>query len=178
MSKIIILRGNAGSGKSSVAQDLQARLEPRPLLIEHDHFRRHILKERETPDILNDKLILHTIEFALKHNKDVIFEGILPLQHSHQKYRELLAAILAINSKNTYIYWFDIPFQETVKRHSMRTKALEFGEEKLKQWYKDDDRSHMKGEIIIKANMNLERIVQLIADQAGLKLVGRRVSNS
>lgn len=112
--------------------------------------------------------MFRTIQFALSHDRDVILEGILPIDHSHRKYKLLLDRILKINPHDTYIYWFDIPYEETVKRHASRPKADEFGEDKLRQWYKDDDRTHYPDEVIIDSKSSLEATVRLIIAQAGL----------
>jgi len=39
MSKLIILRGNSGSGKTSVAKALQQKFGPNTMLISHDMIR-------------------------------------------------------------------------------------------------------------------------------------------
>ena len=43
MSKLIILRGNSGSGKTSVAKALQDKLGPNTMLLSHDMIRMQIL---------------------------------------------------------------------------------------------------------------------------------------
>ncbi|WP_209305059.1 MULTISPECIES: hypothetical protein [unclassified Granulicatella] len=38
-----------------------------------------------------------------------------------------------------YAYYFDLPFNETLKRHETREKAKEFGVEVLKCWWIEKD---------------------------------------
>lgn len=46
MPKLIILRGNSGSGKTTVAKELQKRFDRNTMLISQDVVRRDMLKEK------------------------------------------------------------------------------------------------------------------------------------
>lgn len=46
MPKLIILRGNSGSGKTTVAKELQKRFGRNTMLISQDVVRRDMLKEK------------------------------------------------------------------------------------------------------------------------------------
>lgn len=51
MPKLIILRGNSGSGKTTVAKELQKRFGRNTMLISQDAVRRDMLKEKSiTPE--------------------------------------------------------------------------------------------------------------------------------
>ncbi|MCI9433104.1 MAG: AAA family ATPase, partial [Oscillospiraceae bacterium] len=50
MSKLIILRGNSGSGKSSAAKALQRELGRNTLMISQDTVRREMLWARDGED--------------------------------------------------------------------------------------------------------------------------------
>lgn len=51
MPKLIILRGNSGSGKTTVAKELQKRFGRNTMLISQDVVRRDMLKEKSiTPE--------------------------------------------------------------------------------------------------------------------------------
>lgn len=160
MAKIIILRGNSGSGKSTVAQAIQERLIPHPVLIEHDHFRRKILKEHEGPDIINDELVFRTVQFALENDRDVIIEGIMWIT----RYKKLFDKILKIHPNQNYFYYFDIPFKETLRRHATK-KNVDFGENEMRLWFKENNASGYPGEIIIpETNSFNETVSQIIAE--------------
>ena len=47
--KLIVLRGNSGSGKTSVARDLQEHYGRNTLLISQDMVRREMLKAKDGP---------------------------------------------------------------------------------------------------------------------------------
>ena len=164
MPKILILRGNSGSGKSSVARAIQDKVNPAPILIEHDHFRRKILKESEGPNSINAGLIYRTVEYALENNRDVIIEGIMRMKY----YEPLFEKLKQLNPHQTYFYYFDISFDETVRRHA--TKAgVDFGEAELRQWFKADDYSHSDNEILIPETNTLEATITAIIKQTGLR---------
>jgi len=157
MAKIIILRGNSGSGKSTVALAIQEQLVPHPVLIEHDHFRRKILKEHEGPDIINDELIFRTVQFALENNRDVIIEGIMWIE----RYKKLFDRILEIHPSENYFYYFDIPFEETLRRHATK-KNTDFGENEMRLWFKENNESGYPGEVIIPATNSFDDTVSQI----------------
>ena len=160
---MIVLRGNSGSGKSCVARAIQEKIAPHPVLIEHDQFRRKILKEHEGPDIINDQLILQTVQFALAHNRDVIIEGIMRVEY----YKKLFDEIIDIHPNENYFYYFDIPFEETLRRHSTKNN-IDFGEEEMKQWFKENDILGYPCETIINANNSLDDSVKQIISETKL----------
>ena len=62
MCKLIILRGNSGSGKTTVARELQKKIGSNTLLISQDVIRREMLMVKDGPDtralpMLKDLLI-------------------------------------------------------------------------------------------------------------------------
>src|SRR5882724_7078759 len=105
--KLIILRGNSGSGKSAVAKKMREVSTRKIALVEQDVIRRGILKEKEAADGHNIALIAQIVEFALNRGYDVILEGIL----SFQRYGDMLQKLRDL-SFETHVYYFDISFEE------------------------------------------------------------------
>lgn len=66
--------------------------------------------------------------------------------------------------ENIYAYYFDIPFEETVKRHQTRAESEEFGEEALRRWWREKDYSDVLVEKAITAERDQDGIVQEIYD--------------
>lgn len=163
MAKLIIIRGNSGSGKSSVAREIQSKVTPHPVLIEHDHFRRVILKESEGPESINGELIYLTIAYALKHNRDVILEGIMRMEY----YKDIFERLLTLSSTDTYFYYFDISFDETLKRHATKTN-VSFGEEEMREWFRNNDHSGFANEIVIPESNTFDETVSQIISQTKL----------
>lgn len=159
---LIVLRGNSGSGKSTVAKMLrEALLEKEPgskiAVVEQDYLRRIVLKEKESEGVNNIDLIYATVSFALDRGYIVILEGIL---YSH-RYIKMIEKIKAINS-NSYFFYLDIPLEETFKRHKSKSNSKDFGETEMRNWYKEKDILGFADEIIIKKELNCDEIVNKI----------------
>ena len=60
------------------------------------------------------------------------------------------------------ITYFNIPFEETVRRHQTRSKSQEFGEEHMRQWWREKDFSSVLEEEIISCEMDAECIIEKI----------------
>lgn len=157
-AKLIILRGNSGSGKSTVAKRLrEGANSTKVALVEQDYLRRIILKEKEASNGDNIALIEQTVLFALSRGYDVILEGILLFP----KY-EIMLKGLVNRCTNSFIYYFDVSFAETLERHKSKPNSHEFGEKEMREWYKSDQSGHIKDEIIIPEMFTLEESVSKI----------------
>ena len=66
---------------------------------------------------------------ALNDGYDVILEGIL----SVKSYSKVLEEIFEAHPDNNFMYYFDISFEETLRRHATRktTRGSGFGEEDI-----------------------------------------------
>src|SRR6266511_1133591 len=84
-SQLIVIRGNSGSGKSTIAHEL----------------RRIVLWEHDKPGGLAPALIAHTVRFALDNGFDVILEGIL---HT-ARYRDVVASLWRAHRGRTSFFW-------------------------------------------------------------------------
>lgn len=165
MKKLIIIRGNSGSGKSTIAKSIREKAErnEKIAIIEQDYFRRFILKEKEQESENNIELIKMNVLFAFKKGYDVILEGIL----FSERYKNMLEELIGKFDKN-YIYYLDIPFEETIKRHKTKYNAHEFGEKEMRGWYKEKDILNLPGEKIINKDFSENRIVERILNDAEL----------
>ena len=81
MSNLVILRGNYGSGKTTVARGLQKKLGHGTMLISQDVVRREMLyvKDGEKPKV--SELLFQLAVYGKEHCDVVILEGILNLKN-------------------------------------------------------------------------------------------------
>jgi len=163
--RLIVVRGNSGSGKSSVARLLQHRHGRGCALVEQDHFRRKVLRERDKPGGLVAAYLQHNVAFLLDHGYHVILEGIL----HRAKYGPMLAELRAARPEHTHFFYLDVTFDESLRRHATRPQAAEFTPEDMRGWYLADDVLDLPGEFVVPPTSSAEDTVALIA---GLPLTG------
>lgn len=160
--KLIILRGNAGSGKSTVAAQLRASATRPTAVIEQDYYRHQLLSPwDEKASSLRSQLMVRDVRFLLAEGCTVIVEGVLPSKWFRAVYEE-------IGAKDSYVYYFDIPFEETVRRHASRGKVVDFGEEVLRSWWQENDVLGVAGERRIDQESSIDDTVGVIRRVAGL----------
>lgn len=158
MSKLIILRGNSGSGKSSVAKELQRQVGRNTLVLPQDTVRREMLWVKDGYDTSAIPLLISLLQYGHKNNEVVILEGIL-----HSKwYRPLFEEAVKLFGTNIYAYYYDLPFEETLKRHETKEKRFEFGEKEMRQWWNEKDYIGFIPEKTISKELSLEAVVNMI----------------
>jgi hypothetical protein len=162
--RLIVLRGNSGAGKSSVAAGIRDRYGRGIALLGQDNLRRSILRERDVPGAANIGLLDVVARFALGHGFHVIVEGILHAAH----YGPVLEGLHRDYQSVACFYYLDVPFEETLRRHAGRPQAAEFGEVDMRSWYRERDLMPGGIEQIIPAASSLEDTVRLVMGDAGL----------
>lgn len=160
-SKLIIIRGNSGSGKTTIAENLQSHLGPGTLVISQDVIRRDMLKVADREGNLSIDLIRQIAEYGKDKCEFVIVEGIL----DKGRYGDMLRGLIRFYNKHVAIFYFDLPFEETVKRHLNRPKKLEFGEDSLRAWWMPRDFLEEDNEIILTSEMTQEEVLEKILSQ-------------
>jgi adenylate kinase family enzyme len=158
-SKLIVIRGNSGSGKGTVAKGIREVSDRKIALVEQDYLRRFVLKEKEKDGGNNIDLIFQTVTFALSREYDVILEGILNFSRYGQMLRNLEASC-----PDNHFYYLDISLEESLKRHATKPNAHEFGEKEMTDWYKPLDLTGFPNEIIIPETSSTLETVQFICE--------------
>lgn len=157
-TKLIILRGNSGSGKSTTAKALQKKFGHGTMMISQDMVRREILWVKERLGTRAIPLFLDLIKYGKQNCEVVILEGIF----NAKCYKDLFETLKIEFENRIYAYYFDVPFEETLIRHSQRHLSQEFGEDKMRSWWKEKDYLDMISEKNITKELSLEQIVDLI----------------
>ncbi|MGE7837076.1 kinase [Viridibacillus arvi] len=160
-SKLIIIRGNSGSGKTTTAKSLQSHLGHGTLLVSQDAVRREMLKVHDREGNLSIDLIRQIAEYGKDKCEFVIVEGIL----YKNRYGEMLNNLIQFYDQKTFTYYFDLPFEETVKRHNSSSKKMEFGEDSLRAWWNPQDYLGVDGEMRLTYDRSQKDVVKLILNQ-------------
>lgn len=158
MAKLIILRGNSGSGKTTIAKELQKSFGRNTMLISQDVVRRDILRVKDGENTEALPLMKELLTYGRNHCEIVILEGIMYADW----YKPLFE--LAVQLYGTYIfaYYFDLPFEETLKRHQTKPNCNEFGEEAMRRWWRDKDFSDVLSERVITSEKGIQSIIDEI----------------
>jgi predicted kinase len=163
-TRLVVLRGNSGSGKSCIATEIRARYGRGIALVGQDNLRRTVLRERDVPGGANIGLIDAVARYALGHGFHVIIDGIL----SAARYGSMLEALYRDYQGVSRFYYLDVPLGETLRRHASRPQATEFGEAEMRSWYRERDLLPGGIEQVIPAASSMEETVRLVMHEAGL----------
>lgn len=155
-----MIRGNSGAGKSTVARQLRLRIGRGCALVEQDYLRRVLLREHDgVPDPIAPELIGLNARFALSRGYHVIVEGIL----DRPRYGAMLAELIRDHDGAAYVYYLDVSFDESVRRHATRPQATEFTAEQMRAWYRERDLLGVPGERVIPETAGPVAVLELMA---------------
>lgn len=163
-SKLIILRGNSGSGKTTIAKALQQKLGENTLLISQDVIRRDMLKAKDGYGTKALPLLLSLAKYGKENCPVVILEGIL----NSKWYEHLFTELVTLFENKIHAYYFDIPFEETLKRHKTKDKSKEFGEEEMRSWWNEKDYLKCINETSLYSTLTEENILNMIYTDIGI----------
>ncbi|MFJ3205756.1 AAA family ATPase [Streptomyces sp. NPDC086989] len=166
-TRLIVLRGNSASGKSSVASGLREKVGRNLAFVAQDNLRRIVLRERDRPGGANIGLIDLTARYALDHGFHVVVEGILYAD----RYGTMLQDLVRAHQGVTRCYYLHVPFEETVLRHATKPDAeylAHVNEGHLRDWYREKDLLPNSLETVIDAASTLDDTVQQILSESGL----------
>ncbi|HVS58274.1 MAG TPA: AAA family ATPase [Candidatus Saccharimonadales bacterium] len=164
MAKLIILRGPSGAGKSTVAKALHTESKRKMALIEQDYYKEVMFNDKKSSVAVRHEMIINDVLLALRHGFDVILDGIFSLP-SHQSTFDTL---LAEHPTENYLFYFDISFEETVRRHQTRWQKDRFNEADMRQWYRLGEATGHPAEHIIRESSTLDETVAFIRKSTGL----------
>lgn len=163
-TRLVVLRGNSASGKSSIAAGLRERFGRGLALVEQDNLRRVVLREHDRPGGANIGLIDTVARYALDAGYHVVLEGILYAD----RYGPMIRRLAMDHRGPTHHYYLDIAFDETLRRHATKPLADELGEPELRSWYRPRDVLPGGVESVIGADSSLTRTIDRIMTETGL----------
>lgn len=155
MPKLIIVRGNSGSGKTSLAKALQKKFGRNTMLISQDMVRIQMLNAKDVQAL---PLLIKLLQYGRQNSEIIILEGILDSEY----YTPLFQTALEEYGSNIFAFYYDLPFEETLLRHNTKPNKAEFGEQDMRRWWKEKDYIGIIPEKIITKDMSLEDTVELL----------------
>lgn len=160
---LVVLRGNAASGKTTLAAELQRAMGPATANVGQDHLRRVVLREHEVAGGDNIGLIDQTVRHCLGLGYHVVLEGMLRSAH----YGAMLGSLVADHAGPTHVLYLDVALDETLRRHATREMAAHVSPERLRGWYLDDDRLGLPGEVVLDGRRPLEETLAAVLELVG-----------
>ncbi|KIS09873.1 putative kinase [Streptococcus equi subsp. zooepidemicus] len=127
-------------------------------MLSQDQLRRDMLHARDGFDTPTISLILNLLDYGQQHCDYIILEGILRADW----YQSVWEKITELFPDRYHAYYYDLPFEETLYRHSTRAKSSEFGEAELRRWWNHKDYLSQLTEQTITANLSLEEALEYI----------------
>lgn len=155
--KLLIIRGNSGSGKTTIAQAVRARWDGKVMFLQQDVLRRDILKVEDKAGNPVIGLIEQLVAYGKQQGYDIIIEGIF----ANAKYGELLRR-LVVEFEESHVYYLDVPFEETLRRHNNRAVSSEFGEKEMREWWLEKDYLNIPSEKVIDHGLSEQAIIERI----------------
>ncbi|XIG72392.1 kinase (plasmid) [Streptomyces sp. SGAir0957] len=163
-TRLVIVRGNSGSGKSSVAAGMRERFGHGLALVSQDNLRCVVLCENDRPGAANIGLIDVVARYALTAGYHAVIEGVLYAEH----YSDILAQLRADHRGVSHGYYLDMPFAETLARHATKPGLAHISEAQLRSWYREHDLLPRAMETVIGADSTLAETIDRIMRDTGL----------
>ncbi len=169
---IVLIHGNAGVGKSTVARQLHGHFD-HSIVLEVDRFRYHVIDERVESDQIDlcDQQVISTADAFLEDAYDtVIIEGVYPSQNH---LRNVCTRLHHIDPE-LYVYRLACSLSENIKRDQERDDELTVGK-KVEEVYESFvrlDPSEEVGCVVETTELSPEETVQNI-EQLLEKQVGK-----
>jgi gluconate kinase len=163
---LVIIRGNSGSGKSTVADQVRHRYGRGAALIEQDHLRREVLREHGsdgTPTVAPG-FITTVTRAALDAGYHVVLEGILHTGQYGMPLRDLIVG----HAGPSHVFWMDVGFDETLRRHAGRPELAHVTAEMMRAWYTELDLLGVPGEQVIDETASIDDALASILHDSGL----------
>ncbi|KAA0960712.1 kinase [Microbacterium sp. ANT_H45B] len=132
-TRLIVLRGDSGSGKTTTAAALRPHLGHKTAVIHQDYFRRELLASGEKKARSADAAVL--VDAAARQSLDLGYDVILDGIFNLRDYADRLERLWRDHRGVTRIYQFDVGFDETVRRHAARELRHTFTADKMREWY-------------------------------------------
>ncbi|MEU8949988.1 M15 family metallopeptidase [Streptomyces sp. NPDC048489] len=166
-TRLVVIRGNSASGKSSVAQGLRDHHGRGVAIVGQDVIRRNVLREHDTARGANIALLGRIAREALNAGFHVVLEGILYAD----RYSHMITSLVRDHRGVSHCYYLDVPLEATLIRHASKADAAylaQVTDSHLTSWYREMDLLPGGLETVIPADSTLQDTVARIARETDL----------
>ncbi|MEV8245383.1 M15 family metallopeptidase [Streptomyces rochei] len=166
-TRLVVIRGNSASGKSSVAQGLRDHYGRGIAIVGQDVIRRDVLREHDTARGANIAMLGSIAREALDAGFHVVLEGILYAD----RYSHMVTSLVRDHRGSSHCYYLDVPLEATLVRHASKADAAyleQVTDAHLTSWYRELDLLPGDLETVIPADSTLRDTVARILRETGL----------
>jgi D-alanyl-D-alanine dipeptidase len=165
-TRLVVIRGNSASGKSSVAQGLRDHYGRGIAILGQDVIRRNVLREHDTARGANIALLGRIARDALNAGFHVVLEGILYAD----RYGHMITSLVRDHRGVSNCYYLDVPLEATLARASKADAAYleHVTEVHLASWYRELDLLPGSLETVIPADSTLQDTISHILRETDL----------
>lgn len=148
--------------KASVAKALQRKFGSNTMLLSHDMVRIEILHVWGQEGIIkSEPFMINLLKYGKANSEITILEGVLPAK----EYNKLFETAVEEYGQNIFAYYYDLPFEETLARHSTKPNRNDFGESDMRRWWKERDFLPMILEKVLDKDVSFEDAIEMIYNQ-------------
>ncbi|MFJ4710048.1 M15 family metallopeptidase [Streptomyces anulatus] len=166
-TRLVVIRGNSASGKSSVAQGLRDHHGRGIAIVSQDVIHRNVLREHDTARGANIALLGTIAREALNAGFHVVLEGILYAD----RYSRMITSLARDHRGVSSCYYLDVPLETTFARHASKADAAyleQVTDNHLASWYRELDLLPGGLETVLPADSTLQDTIARILRETGL----------
>lgn len=166
-TRLVVIRGNSASGKSSVAQGLRDHYGRGVAIVGQDVIRRNVLREHDTARGANIALLGRIAREALDAGFHVVLEGILYAD----RYGHMITSLVRDHRGASHCYYLDVPLEATLVRHATKADASYLAhvtDSHLASWFRELDLLPGALETVIPADSTLRNTIARILLETAL----------
>lgn len=148
--------------KASVAKALQRKFGSNTMLLSHNMVHIEILHVWGQEGIIkSEPFMINLLKYGKANSEITILEGVLPAK----EYNKLFETAVEEYGQNIFAYYYDLPFEETLARHSTKPNRNDFGESDMRRWWKERDFLPMILEKVLDKDVSFEDAIEMIYNQ-------------
>jgi predicted kinase len=163
VTKLIVIRGPSGVGKTAVAWALMKRTERPTVLVELDHFRLSFVNPPPRDHGLEYEMSGSDVLIALNLGFDVVFDGNFTAEENDPFLERLFQA----HPQENYIFYLDATLPETLKRHATKLNPR-ISTKKMREVYRYASPTGRPEEVVIPQTSSLDQTVEQIIQTTGI----------